>query len=485
MKIAESEVIRKITWEILNLFKVEKNIFAKNPEHDLTNGKLTTKIFLKEKEIEISDEINPNEIERAEIHRVIKKNLYTIFIRELKKNTVPYGIMHGVRPTKIIHRWIRAGEKNITERLQKEYLVSEEKAKLMLEIATRQIDILKNSDEKTVSIYIGIPFCITRCKYCSFASNVLPNDKKISEFMTALTKDIKAAAEEIERYKFKVQNIYVGGGTPTSLPEKYFALLLEMIYNLFWHEKILEFTVECGRPDTITDEKILLMKKYFVSRVSVNPQTMQQRTLEKIGRRHTPKEIIKAYERIRELTNFEINMDLILGLPGEKLSDVIDSVEKVLKLNPNEITIHALALKRGSQMQMNISDEKEKIEEMELPKDEEVREMGKITEKMLREKNFLPYYMYRQGYISGQIENIGYSRDGAIGIYNVQIMDERQTIIGMGAAATTKVINFKKNCLQSTFNAKDLKTYIEETEKYTDKRRKLLKEIYGGGENDL
>ena len=480
MKIPETEVITKITKEVLNLFKITENLTIEN---DLTDGVVTTNLKINDKIFTENEKINPSEREGAEIHRLVKRNLYTIFIRDFDKEPAPYGIMHGVRPTKIIHRWLRAmGNKfdfnEIVERIQSDYLVSEEKAKLLTEVAFRQIPILKNSDEKTISIYVGIPFCVTRCLYCSFPSNVLPKDSKVAEFMTALTKDIQSAKKEVENYNFKIQNIYIGGGTPTSLPDIFFEQMMNLVYNSFYSETVEEFTVECGRPDTITSKKIEIMKNYHVTRVSVNPQTMQQKTLDRIGRRHTPEDIINAFKELRTNSNWKINMDLILGLPGEKISDVQDTVEKVLKLNPDDVTVHALALKRGSRLQMNLDDEVNSLDDFNLPSDEEVREMAKITENLIRCAGFEPYYLYRQGYMSGQIENIGYCRDNSIGIYNVQIMDERQTIIGMGGAATTKIVDFKNNCLKSTFHAKDLITYIRDIDYYIDKRSALIEEIY-------
>lgn len=481
MRIEDTEVIVKITREVLTLFKITDELSIEN---DLTEGIVSTRLELNGKVFTESGRINPNEREGAEIHRLVKRNLYTIFIRDLGKEPAPYGIMHGVRPTKIVHRWIRSTNGNFTERviierLKEDYLVSEGKAKLLTEVAIRQLPILRDSTPQTISIYVGIPFCVTRCLYCSFPSNVLPNEKKIIEFMNVLTKDIEAAEEEVKRYGFKVQSIYIGGGTPTSLPNIFFSQMLDKVCQAFYHEGVAEFTVECGRPDTITPEKIAAMKAHNVTRVGVNPQSMQQRTLDRIGRRHTPEDIIRAFGELRTSSNWQINMDLILGLPGESVEDVRDSIEKVLSLKPDDVTVHALALKRGSRLQMNLDDEVNTLADFNLPNDETVREMAIVSDNLIRKAGYEPYYLYRQGYMSGQIENIGYCRDNAVGIYNIQIMDERQTILGIGGAATTKVVDFKNNCLQSSFNAKDLITYIRDIDYYIDKRSALLERIYG------
>ncbi len=498
------EVIKKIVGEVLRAFHIEivdedraadSNIFE--IENAVKNGKVTTfltaeKDGQRERVGEVSA-INPEEREGAEIHRLVKRNLYNIIRKFFNLPGVPYGIMHGVRPTKIIHRFLRQGygvtshgvidRDKISRRLREDYFVSYEKSRLLLEVSLRQLPILKDEDPKVIGVYVGIPFCRTRCLYCSFPSNILPGEEKISEFMEVLSRDIDAATEEIKRYGFKVESIYIGGGTPTSLPEKFFNEMMQKVFVAFHSESVKEFTVEAGRPDTLTPEKISAMKKFKVTRISINPQTMQNKTLERIGRQHTAEQIISAFDDLRAAGDWKINADLILGLPGEKISDVRDTLEKVLSLEPDDVTLHALALKRGSKLQMRLADKLNSPEDFDLPEDAEVRKMSDIAEKMLREKNYMPYYLYRQGYISGQIENVGYCRKGAEGIYNVRIMDERQTILGVGSAATTKVPDLKEERLKAAFNAKDLTTYLRDIEKYIDGRSKLLAEVYEPAEN--
>ena len=242
-------------------------------------------VFLKK-----SSQVRPDERFGAEVNRLVKKNLYLLLANNLSLDRVPYGILHGVRPTKIIQRWLDEGfgvtshgvidRDKICRRVYSDYLTDRDKAQLLTEVSISQLPILNSSDKKTIGVYIGIPFCKTRCLYCSFPSHVLPAEDKIAEFMTALTRDIEAAADEIKRYGFKVQTIYVGGGTPTALPEKFFAEMIELVHKNFYGAGVEEFTVEGGRPDTITAEKISVMKNFGVTRVSVNPQTMQQRTLD-------------------------------------------------------------------------------------------------------------------------------------------------------------------------------------------------------------
>ena len=428
----------------------------------------------------------------AEVNRLVKKNLYLLLLNNFALDEVPYGILHGVRPTKIIQRWIREGygvtsqgvidRDKISRRVYSDFLTERDKAELLTEVALRQLSII--SDEK-ISVYIGIPFCKTRCLYCSFPSQALPAENVIAEFMTALNRDIEAAADSIKRYGLQVQTIYIGGGTPTALPENFFAELMETVNKNFYSTGVEEFTVECGRPDTITAEKISTMKNLGVTRVSVNPQTMHQKTLDIIGRKHTVEDVIRAFKDLRSANDWLINMDLIIGLPGENFNDFKETLEKILELKPDDVTIHSLAIKRGSKLQTRLADELNTLEDFNLPSDNDVRKMADYAAKNLRGENFYPYYLYRQGYMSGQIENIGWCKRGAEGIYNVQIMGERQTILGVGAAASTKVTDDKAWKIRTAFNAKDLKTYTRDLDKYINRREEILAQVYGGVERGI
>jgi len=463
--------------------------------NDIIGTRITTrlKVTVAGEEIFLrkSSLARPDERLGAEVNRLVKKNLYTLLVEGFGLDAVPYGILHGVRPTKIIQRWIDGGfgvtrcgvidRDKIYRRVVTDFLTDRDKAALLTEVAVRQLPIIRLSDEKTVSVYVGIPFCKTRCLYCSFPSFVLPAEAKVAEFMQTLSRDIDAAADAIKRYGLKVQTIYVGGGTPSALPEKFFAEMLQKVHDSFNGAAVEEFTVECGRPDTISAEKISAMKNFHVTRVSVNPQTMNQQTLDRIGRKHSVDDVIRAFGELRAAGGWSINMDLIIGLPGERLADFSATLEKILTLEPDDVTVHSLAIKRGSKLQTRLSDELNRLEDFDLPDDAEVRKMSEHAEKILRGKNFLPYYLYRQGYMRGQIENVGWCKRGAEGIYNVQIMSERQTIIGVGSAASTKIPDRVSKKILTAFNAKDLTTYLRDIEKYIGRREKILAQIYGGG----
>lgn len=421
-----------------------------------------------------------DETASAAYHRLWKLLLYRLFLAHFSSyagiEPAPWGILHGVRPTKIVHRWRRGGMQAaaIIRRLQTNYACSREKAELIVPMAFRQVPFLETSDAKTVSIYVGIPFCLTRCLYCSFPSNVLPGEKTLRTFMAVFEKDLRAVQALVARYGFRVQNIYVGGGTPTSLPDSLFDAMLTMVHDAFWHEELAEFTVEAGRPDSMSSAKIATMQRCGVTRVSVNPQTMQQKTLDLIGRRHTPEQVVTMFHALRAAGIPHINMDVILGLPGETAEDVADTMAKIVALAPDDITLHALAIKRGSRLQKLMEER-----HVDLPSADTTRRMSEIAQAAVKAAGMQPYYLYRQGYMAGDLENIGCCRPGAEGMYNIQIMEEHQTILGIGGAAATKCVDHRHHCLHSAFNAKDLKTYLRDIDIYIEKRAQLLASIYG------
>lgn len=499
----QQEVVVKITKEVISLFKIEVTgpcadaDFAQLsvvhrslpplPESEGGNGCVRAETILyafrpdgTETCYREAGEGKPDERESAAYHRLWKLCLYRIFLAHFASfdgiEPAPWGILHGVRPTKIVHRWIRGGmdEPSIIQRLMVDYACSREKAELIVPMAFRQLPFLQTSDEKTISIYVGIPFCLTRCLYCSFPSNILPGAKTIRTFLDTFQKDLAAVQQAIDRYGFRVQNIYVGGGTPTSLPDADFDEMLQRVYDAFYHDGIVEFTVEAGRPDSMSAAKIATMQRLHVTRVSVNPQSMQQKTLDIIGRRHTPEQVTEMFHALQNAGIPHINMDVILGLPGETADDVADTMAKIVALGPDDITLHALAIKRGSRLHKMMEEQ-----HVELPDDAETRKMSDVACAAVKAAGMQPYYLYRQGYQSGDLENIGCCKPGAEGMYNIQIMEEHQTILGIGGAAATKVVDHKHHCLRSAFNAKDLKTYLRDIDLYIEKRAKLLEEIYG------
>ena len=495
------EVFVKITKEILRLFKIE--ITGRHPGRDnedyaqfsivyqrisdvdgCVQMKTRLYAFSAEGNLSLFEALETgcrDERESAAQHRLAKLGLYHILCRHFYRIDAPWGILHGVRPTKIVHRWIAEGlsEEEIVARLGRDYACSSQKAMLITPMAFRQLPILKQTNARTISVYVGIPFCLSRCLYCSFPSNVLPGNEEIERFMEVWKRDLFAVVQAVRHYHFHVQNIYVGGGTPTALPDEVFTEMLSLVYNAFGGPDCLEFTVEAGRPDSMSEAKLQVMKKLGVTRISVNPQTMQEKTLRRIGRKHTPEQVIEMYRAVRRAGIPSVNMDLILGLPGETPADVEDTMKKIIALGPDDITLHALALKKGSRLKRLMEEE-----HVELPSDEQTRRMSEIALQYIEVAGMHPYYLYRQGYMSGDLENIGCCRPGAEGRYNIQIMEEHQTVLGIGGAAASKIVFFDEDSqkplyMKSCFHAKDLAFYEKDIDKYIEKRAELLKEAYG------
>lgn len=481
---SDKEVIHKLTHELLDLFHIaldtlddkgsaweifidacfEKTVFV------------TTSLVIDGEKFVKSDAGFDDEKPSGAIHRLYKKHLYEILRELFDFPPALWGILHGVRPTKIVHRYFNDGlsKDEVYKRLTNDYCVSEEKSKLLLEVAEKERKFCVDDDKKKISVYIGVPFCLSRCFYCSFPSHVLPNEKKLNEFMTAFRKDLFAAKELVNKYGLKPESVYIGGGTPTALPDNLFLEMMNLVDDYFITEDLKEFTLEAGRPDSMSEKKYDIISNSSVTRVSVNPQTMQQRTLRTIGRNHSVESIIEMYNTFRQKAALEINMDLILGLPGETSEDTSDTVKRIIELLPDNITLHALARKRGSPLKLAI-DENVKIE---LPADDEVRKMAEIAHSLIRQAGYKPYYLYRQGYMSGQLENIGFSKANKESVYNIKIIEENQTIIGVGGAATTKIVDDKEKRIKATFHPKDLITYLRDIDIYITKRNDLLKEVF-------
>lgn len=423
------------------------------------------------------------------IRRLVRLTVLRLMRRLTGKNPGPWGILRGVRPTKIAHRLLDAGKdySGITSRLVREYALEPAKAELVAGIAIHQRPIIATptsfTGAKKVSIYIGVPYCPSRCLYCSFPAYVLPEQRgQLDAFLRAIAKDIESAAQLITKFDLSVESIYVGGGTPTSLPAEDLAYLLALINKHICQPQLKEFTVEAGRPDSINDEKIDVLSQYGISRLSINPQTMQDKTLKQIGRRHTVQDIIEVFAKIRHTGIPIINMDVIAGLPGETEDDIKDTMQQITALNPENITVHTLAIKRGSVLKESLTSGA--MTGQALPNEQTTQAMLAIAAEYAAKMNMHPYYLYRQKYMTGNLENVGYAKPGADCLYNIQIMEERQTIIGIGPAAGTKAINPKHWRLQSCYNAKDVNAYIKNLDIYLSERGTLLSRLYGDREED-
>lgn len=407
------------------------------------------------------------DMERAEVKNRLKQLIY-ITLAEYTGKCLPWGTLTGIRPTKIPMTLLEEGknEEEILTYMKDTYFISEEKGLLAIEIAKREKELLSTLHYKDgYSLYIGIPFCPTTCLYCSFTSYPIASWKKrTGDYLTALEKEIDFTADI---YKDKIlDTVYIGGGTPTTLEAKELDRLLGKLKSTFDFSCVKEFTVEAGRADSITKEKLLILKKWGVTRISVNPQTMKEETLKLIGRHHTVAQVKEAFHLAREMGFDNINMDLILGLPGEKEADVAGTIEEVKALLPDSLTVHSLAVKRASRLN-------QWIEENGITALNNTDETMKIAAAGAKSLGMAPYYLYRQKNMSGNFENVGYAKEGRFGIYNILIMEEKQTIVALGAGTVTKRV-FPEGRIERCDNVKDVALYIEKIDEMIERKRMLL-----------
>lgn len=396
-----------------------------------------------------------------EIKRYIKLSIYKA-VKNILDIKMPWGILTGIRPAKRISDMMNENlsDEEIRSILKEKYLTDESKINLSIEVAHAEKEILKNNNPKKVGLYIGIPFCPTRCLYCSFASYSLEQYKnKVDTYLECLEKEFKFACQYLKNYD--LETIYIGGGTPTSLNESQFYKLLNLVSKYF--KTPFEYTVEAGRPDTITREKLKIMKQFNVGRISINPQTINDKTLELIGRNHSVSDFFEAFEMARLEGHNNINVDLILGLPGEDIKDIENTFYNIEKISPESITVHTLAVKRASRL-------KETINQYEMITAEKMEKMLDIASKSAYKMNMYPYYMYRQKNMIGNFENVGYCKSGFECIYNVQIMEERQTILALGAGGSTKIFEHDTNKIERIFNVKSVDDYILRIDEMIDRK---------------
>ncbi|MGE5605078.1 MAG: coproporphyrinogen dehydrogenase HemZ [Bacteroidota bacterium] len=344
----------------------------------------------------------------------------------------PWGILSGVRPTKIYHYLRDKGFTNteIRDKLLQIFGLAQRKADLLLEVGSLQEKYF--TDSSKIGVYIGIPFCPTRCRYCSFAAVSLETHRHlVKNFLTALEQEIEAMSSLRAEYGWQVESIYLGGGTPSSLEEEAFSRLLDLLTQAFFTPSTVEYTVEAGRPETISKGKLLAMSRNGVNRISINPQTMEESTLKAIGRRHSISDIYEAVAMVRQFPELLLNMDLILGLPGENSSIFLESLQKIMALQPENITIHTLAPKRAATWRKNFT-------ELELSQSLDLTEGMERAIGLLANDQYQPYYLYRQRLILADLENVGFAKPKQESVYNIQMMEERQTILGLGGGAVTK-----------------------------------------------
>lgn len=410
---------------------------------------------------------------------VLKKLLYELLSKMTGKK-LPWGTLTGVRPTKLVMERLEMGEsrENIDSYMKEHYFCSEEKIALGYEISRKELEILNAIDYKNgYSLYVGIPFCPTRCSYCSFPSYPMGDFGNLVErYLEALFREISYVASK--NWNKRLSTIYVGGGTPTTLSADQLGRLLRHIKQCFSMEHVVEFTVEAGRPDSITREKLEVMKKEGVTRISINPQTMNQDTLERIGRKHTVEDVERVFAMAREVGHDNINMDLIIGLPKESSQSLKQTLSRIEKLNPENLTVHSLVLKRAARLNTDrVNEASCKVEQTqeEMPLVGETAAMAEVSAQYAVTHGYEPYYMYRQknatGTDSDSRENIGYAKPGRECIYNILIMEEKQTILAVGAGASSKFLLPKaKKKIERVENVKSVTDYIQRIDEMIERK---------------
>ena len=367
-----------------------------------------------------------------------------------------WGSLTGVRPAKVALSLIREGGKSRAEKeLQELYCVTPARARLAIEAADAGIRAAAELEPNDISLYVGIPFCPTRCAYCSFvAQSVEKSFSLVEPYLEALFDEITAAGQLVRDLGLNVKSFYMGGGTPTTLTAGQMDRLLTKLEQNFDFGNLAELTIEAGRPDTIDPEKLRVLRAHNTTRVSINPQTMEDNVLAAIGRRHTADDIRRAMEQVKNADFPHVNMDLIAGLPEDTPEGFARSLDEVISMGADNITVHTLSLKKGSRIT---------LEGSRIPGAEEVAEMLDYADPALRKNGFAPYYLYRQKYMSGSFENVGWTKPGGTGLYNIYIMEELHSILSLGAGGSTKMVGGGQ--IRRAFNAKYPREYIDRPEK--------------------
>ncbi|CEO35187.1 coproporphyrinogen dehydrogenase HemZ [Paraclostridium sordellii] len=471
--------------ELLKLFTTQFRFIKDNEEYDkriinsvnidsnevnsLTNYYEGENLVISKQESFDITKLNNEEVKKK-TKTVIKRSMFKV-LDKVFETYVPWGVLTGIRPVKIVHSLLDKGisKSEIREILKNNYLIKDEKIDLALDIAKRERVFIYPIDKNKISLYVSIPFCPTRCVYCSFPANPMKQFGHLrDDYIKALIKEIKGLAKLLKDTNKEIETLYIGGGTPTALEADQLDTLINALFKELDLTNIKEFTVEAGRPDTITKEKLEVMKKHNVTRISINPQTMNDETLVKIGRDHNVNDIVDCFKLARSLGFDNINMDIILGLVDENLDMVRNTLEKIKELNPESLTVHTLAIKRASTL-------KENLDKYELTRYEEMIKMIELSMEYAKDMGLNPYYMYRQKHMLGNLENIGYAKEGFECIYNIQIMEEKQSNLAIGAGAISKYVYVDEDRIERTDNVKNVELYIERIEEMIERK---VKEVY-------
>lgn len=411
--------------------------------------------------------------ERLYRTNAIKKSVFYA-AKQISRMPTPWGISTGIRPAKNARKMLDNSicENDVIRHLKDEYLMDDKKAQLALEVAKKESAILKSMPHNSVSIYVGIPFCPSRCSYCSFISQATEhNNKYIEPYTEAVLKEIEHTGKIIKALDMKVDAVYFGGGTPTAIKPRLLEKIIASLKENTDFSAVREFCVEAGRPDTFSEEMMNMLNKNGVGRISVNPQSMHQATLDKVGRRHSVDDVERAFYLARCAGIESINADLIAGLPGEDVGMMEHTVERILSLEPDSVTVHTLYMKRAAEM----IDDFEKLRFTE-----NTAAMVDTSARMLKAAGIYPYYMYKQRNTLGNLENVGFAKEGHESLYNVYIMEEVQPILAIGAGGSTKMVAGDE--IERVFNPKDAADYTNRIDEVL-KRKDMFYEFYSNRRN--
>lgn len=456
----ESPVQDGLFAEVRLIEQPQPLLFATATWHD--------RVVEKKQEYKPEESLDPDQEKTLE--RTLAALLFDCYC-ELTEYQPEWGILTGIRPAKLYRRFAeRLGDANATRFFKEEFRVGADKLDLLRQTARSEDAVIARSAPDAVSIYLSVPFCPSRCSYCSFVSHSIDRAADlIPQYVRLLCKEIEQTAEIVKRLGLRVMTVYMGGGTPTTLSAEQLTEVLQTVHRAFG-DHFAELTVEAGRPDTITAEKLLALRQCGVDRISINPQTMNDRVLQAVGRRHTVAETVEAFHLARSIGFHHINMDLIAGLPADSLESFQQTIEQVIALDPESVTVHSLSIKRSSGMGQDAG-------RSFLRDGKEAAEMVRYAERRLGEVGILPYYMYRQSKTVGNLENVGYAKSGYEGLYNVYIMDETHTILACGASAVTKLRAPGDGAIERIFNFKYPYEYIDRFDEM-QKRKDRVEEFY-------
>ena len=447
---------------------IENRLFLKS-----NNYYVETKVYKSNKCLSknVMKRVESIDILSSDIRKITKLSIkQSIFgaLSNISSVKVPWGVLTGIRPTKIVHDLInkQIESKDISQILLTQYKLSEEKAKLIIDIAQTERKVIKQDCINRFSLYVSIPFCPTRCLYCSFPSNSVEKyGDEMDNYTEKLIYEIENTAKLLSDKH--IDTVYIGGGTPTALSVNNLDKIIKKIYSQFDTDTINEFTVEAGRPDTINQEMLKMLRDNNIKRISINPQTMCGNTLKTIGRNHTPNDIIRAFKLARKLGFEIINMDIIVGLPSENSDHVTETMKQISSLEPDNLTVHTMAIKRASKL-------KESLKDYSLSKQKTIEDMLSITQEYASKLGMHPYYLYRQKQILGNYENVGYSKPNKECKYNILIMEEIQTIVAVGAGGTSKFYYPKEDRIERVANVKNLYEYMKRVDEMINKKEKFI-----------